>query len=217
MGYYIDGKTVSLDDVRHRLQNTDLIPSQEPLLVDIKAKMVALKKAGIGSVADLRGALKGKKPLDLLSGTTGIDSGYLVVLRRAVEGFFPKPRPLKEIDWLDQDAVGRLNKIGVKNTKHLFEAAQTGVSALADAANVPQDEIGKFLEIADLCRIQWLSPNYARVLVAAGYPNVAEVVQAKPDVLYEAMIAANHGAKFYKGTVGRRDVKRLVVAAGYVS
>ena len=217
MGYYMDGNATGLDDLQRRLQSTDLIPSQEPLLVGLEANLDMLKQHAITSVADLRSALKSKASLEMIAETTGIAPGYLGLLRRAVEGFFPKPRRLGEIDWLDQGVVAALSKIGVKNTRHLFERVESDLPALAKAAGVLPEDIAGFNEIAGLCRVQWLSPSYARVLVAAGFPDVTTIAKAKPDTLYQAMIEANQGAKFYKGKVGLRDVKRLVVAAGYVA
>jgi hypothetical protein len=45
MGYYIDDRSTSLDDLQARLEATDLIPSHQPLLDGLTKKMGALKLA----------------------------------------------------------------------------------------------------------------------------------------------------------------------------
>lgn len=39
---------------------------------------------------------------------------------------------------------------------------------------------------------------------------------AVAEALFQAVTKANRDAKFYKGAVGLRDIKRLVAAASYV-
>ena len=216
MRYYIDEHSTDLSALQERLESTDLIPSQEPLLDGIAEKISSIREAGVQSLADLRTALKTERSLTLLSKSSGVGSNYLRLLRRVINGFFPKPRSLKEVDWLDENSVVSLNKAGIKNTQDLFDAASDDAPGLAKRTGIDQKEILEFLSIADLCRIQWVSPTFARVLVAAGFANAIAVAEANPESLFQAIAKANDNAKFYKGKIGLRDVKRLVVAATYV-
>ena len=215
MSYYIDDNLTKLSALQKRLQNTDLIPSQEPLLEGISEKMSALGKAGIASLADLRSALKTAKSLKSLSQDSGVDAGYLQLLRRAVNGFFPKPRSLDEMDWLDRNTAAGLQKAGIKNTRQLYDAAAKGAGGLAKETGTNRKNVLDFVVIADLCRIQWVSPTFARVLVEAGFASPAEIAKADPETLFDAIAQANKGARFYKGAVGLKDVRRLVAAAAY--
>lgn len=70
--------------------------------------------------------------------------------------------------------------------------------------------------LADLMRVQWVSPTFARMLIVAGYGNVAKVAAANADDLCKALSSINAGDRFFKGKIGLRDVKRLVQAASYV-
>ena len=216
MSYYIDEHSTDLSALQERLQSTDLIPSQEPLLDGIAGKFSSIRETGVQSLADLRTALKTERSLTLLSKSSGVDSNYLRLLRRAINGFFPKPRSLKEIGWLDESTVVSLNRAGIKNTQDLFDAASDDAASLAKRTGIDQKEVLEFLAIADLCRIQWVSPTFARVLVAAGFPNAAAVAEANPEALFHAIAKANDNARFYKGKIGLRDVRRLVAAATYV-
>ncbi|WP_298975272.1 DUF4332 domain-containing protein [uncultured Roseobacter sp.] len=214
--YYLDDRATDLTELQKRLETSDLIPSQEPLLDELDTKFAALRTAGIGSLAGLRAALNSSKSLASLSTASGVDPDYLRLLKRTVGGFFPKPRSLNEIGWLERSAVSRLKAAGLTNTKKLFDAAQDGVDLLATKVGLDVADLMELAAISDLCRIQWVSPKFARALLASGHVNAASVAKADPDSLCDAIVEANKGSKFYKGKVGLRDVKRLVMAAAYV-
>lgn len=214
--YHLDEHAFGLGALQDRLQSTDLIPSHKPLLDGLSDKFTSFRNVGITTFADLRHALKTEKSLSFLSESSGVDVGYLRLLKRAVNGFIPKPRSLKEMDWLDVDLVKKLNEAGIKNTLHLFEATGGVLADLASNADISQQDIRDLRSISDLCRIQWVSPRFARVLVAVGATNAADVAAANPETLFEAIKKANYNTRYYKGTVGLRDVKRLVTAARYV-
>lgn len=214
--YHMDETSIDLDALKKRLEATDLIPSQMILLDGLPDKIAALKKADLACFADLRIALKSPKTLAALSKQTGIDTNYLQVLRRTLNGFFPKPRPLSEFAWLDPGLLASLKKAGMANSQKLFEATCNGVSELARQTGADTKDLEDLGAIANLCRIQWVSPSYGRVLLAAGTANAAAVAKADPQVLCQAIADANKAGKFFKGTVGLRDVNRLVQAATYV-
>jgi len=70
--------------------------------------------------------------------------------------------------------------------------------------------------LADLMRVQWVSPTFGRMLIVAGYDSAAKVAAANADDLCEALASINAGDRFFKGKIGLRDIKRLVQAASYV-
>lgn len=214
--YYLNDSSTDLTALQKRLETSDLIPSQEPLLDGLDTKLAALRAAGIDSLADLRATLKSQKALTALSTASGVGPDYLRLLKRTVGGFFPKPRSLDEFDWLGSGIVSRLKKAGLTNTRKLFEAASNGAGALAKEIGADVDKLTELVTISDLCRIQWVSPKYARALLAAGHTSAAAVAEADPETLCDAIAKANKGARFYNGTVGLRDVSRLVAAAAYV-
>ena len=217
MGYHIDEQATEIGALAERLRATDLIPSQLPLLDGLSENMNALKRAGIANLADLRKRLKSKKALAALAEETGVDSGYLTLLRRAVEGFFPKPRPLKEFDWLPSDVIVALEKAGVTNTLLVYEAVSSGVKSGAARTGVSEPVITELAALSDLCRVQWVSPTFARTLLAVGYSGAAQLAEAESQALYDAILQANENGRYYKGKVGLRDISRLITAAGYVS
>ncbi len=216
MQYDIDENAIDLDALQQRLENTDLIPSQEPLRDKLDEKLTAIGKARIKSMGDLRNALKTDKSLALLAKESGVDVTYLQLLKRTVNGFLPKPRPLKTFDWIGRDTINKLREQGIKNTRQLFIAASEDTGAFAKRTGISQVDAAALFAVSDLCRIQWVSPPFARALVAAGATNPAAVARADPKALSKSVEKANQDATFFKVKVGLRDIKRLVAAARYV-
>jgi hypothetical protein len=218
MAYHLDPQKISLDDLRKRIQATDLIPSRISLLDGIQEKFSSLVNQGICTIGDLRDTVKNNKRLEALGEATGIDPQYLTLLRREVEGYFPKPFALREIDWLPKEEIAKLEQIGVKDSAALYQAVrgEQGTSDLAQSSGVNPGVLEALLRLADLGRIQWVSPTTARMLVEADYTSSSRVAAANPEDLYEALIQVNAGFRFFKGTIGLRDVKRLVAAASFV-
>lgn len=214
--YYLDENATTLDDLRRRLQATDLIPSHQLLLEGIERTFVSLLRVGCRNIRDLRARLKSSKAVSALAEESRVDQGYLVLLRRVVEGFFPKPQPLTAFDWLDEAMLRKLAQAGVKDTAQLHLAAQSDLASLAKKTGLHSRELAEVVALADLSRVQWVSPTFARVLVAAGFDSAGKVARAGAEALLEAVAIANEGARFYKGKVGLRDFNRLATAASYV-
>lgn len=216
MSFTNDDEATSLEDVRRRLEATDLIPSHQPLLADISRKFAALEKCGCSSLRELRARLKSAKGMAALAKDSGVGRDYLTLLRRAVEGFFPKPQPLAAFPWLSAGTVAKLKKVGVQKTDELHHAARLGLARLASKAGLDVKDLAEPVALSELSRIQWVSPHLARALVAAGFDRSSKVAKASPETLSQAVAEANQAGGFYKGKIGLRDVQRLIVAASYV-
>ena len=55
------------------------------------------------------------------------------------------------------------------------------------------------------------------MLVEAACDSASKLAAADAEELCEALARANEGGRFFKGKIGLRDIKRLVLAASYVS
>lgn len=215
MPYHLDADRIGLDALQLRIESTDLVPSRLPLLDQIGAKMEALRAHGIRSLAALRKELKTPGRLKTLAAATGIREPYLVLLRREIEGYFPKPVPLQSLEALPPDALAKLAQCGISNTATLFDAANTPdkLSRLAKTTGVAASTLRPLARLSDLMRIQWVSPTFAQMLLACGCDGTAKVAAANPETLCAALAKANAKSPYFKGTIGLRDVKRLVHAA----
>jgi hypothetical protein len=217
MSYYINDQIFSLADLQNRIESTDLVPSRAALLVGIQDKFDRLQRTGLTTLKDLRGGLKTNNKLVSLAKSSGIEEGYLILIRREIEGYFPKPFPLGDFD-LPSEPLAILVSSGLKDTARFFEATHDEKKTVDLIAETGLD--GGFIrELACLCnltRVQWTSPTAARMLFASGIHSPEELAAADAEGLYESLNRVNLGYRYFKGKIGLRDVKRLVRAAGYV-
>lgn len=219
MPYYIDAEKISLDDLQKRITETDLVPSRGSLLEEIDEIFLKLKAHGFVTLADLRTGLKNPKNIPALSEEVGVDTGYLTLLRREIEGYFPKAYPVASFDWLQRTDLDILQSRGLRNTALLYEtlASPEKRKEVAVAPGVDADVIDALYVLADLTRIQWVSPTVARMLVSAGYTDAKAVSDADPERLCSDLDRINKENKYFDGKIGLRDIRRLVKAASYVS
>jgi len=214
MGRQSDGESIDLDELRARLEQTDLIPSHRPLLDDIERRFALLDQAGVSSVAGLQRQLKTANSLEELAETSKVDADYLVLLKRTVRRFFPKPRALKDVHWLDQRVVPCLIDAGINNTDQFTKAATNGIYRLEQQLHLSGGSLSDTAALCDLSVVQWVSPNFAGALIAAGYRTAEALAAADAQTLQT--VTANDGSTSYRGNVGLRDIRRVIQAAGYV-
>lgn len=210
-----DRGSTGISELRSRLEGTDLIPSQRRLLEDIEQRFALLSECGVSTIAELRSRLRNPKSILALAETSRVEADYLVLLNRAVAGFFPKPRALKAVLWLDQKVVSILHEAGIRDTDHFNKAATGSISQLERELDLKRGDLSDVAALSDLSRVQWVSPNFSGALIAAGYRSARAVASADPQALYEATAKANEESAFYKGKVGLRDIQRVVHAARY--
>lgn len=218
MAYHIDTEKISIIDLQKRIEATDLVPSRTSLLDGLGQNMKALEKQGITTLAHLRNELKTPKRLDGLAKTTGIETQYLTLLRREIEGWFPKPFLLKDFDWLSKSEIAKLERNGIRTTADLYEVTNSKLkrTALAKSTGTDINTLEIFAQLTDLTRVQWVSPTTARMLLETGCNSAARLAKMNADELCEELVNVNAGNRFFKGKIGLRDVKRLIHAASYV-
>jgi hypothetical protein len=210
-------ETISLDDISTRIKATDLIPSRVVLLTDIDVVFSKLMQHGIHTLLDLQKSIKNPKLMETLSKTTGIDLQYLVLLKREVESYIPKPFHLDEIDWVPAQVIEKLAAYGIINSEQFYASCSDSgaLASLAEKTGVDHEATEYLANLVSLCRVQWVSPNTGRMLIEAGYDNCQKLSSAEANDLFSAMDRVNENGKYFKGTIGLRDIKRLIEAAKY--
>lgn len=215
MHYYPDFGSLGLEEIPRRFDGADLIPSQVPLLEGLEAKIRALRSAGIGTLEDLVRELRRKGGPAEVAARTGIPEDYLVVLRRTVEAFRPKPVRIRDYPGIDPRTAETLEAAGIRESPELWEAARGDRgAALAARTGLPAARIEELYRLADLSRIPYVGATYARAVLEAGYGGVDEVAGAEPEALDAAIQGANARLKLYKTRIGPRDIRRLIRMAG---
>jgi hypothetical protein len=208
----------TLGRLAERLKAVEPIPSQRPLLDELDAKFRSLEKAGILDVEGLSAALKGPEGPKRTSKLTGVDEGYLTLLRRALDGMAPKPRPLSEFPGIAEETVEALVALGIKDSGRFYleTLRDSEKASLAKKAGLAKKALNELFQLSDLCRIQWVAPAYARLLLEAGYDCPASVAGADPEELRSAVSAANKRLGLSGVELGLKDSQRVVALAGFV-
>ena len=218
MSYHIDDSSISLPMIMNRIAESDLVPSRESLRDGIDAKFESLENHGIRTLADLRRELNTTRRREALAHLTGLNPDYLVLLRREVEGYFPKPCPLRDLDWISAGEIAEFESVGIQNTAMIRDGGY--LSSFTEGSSglpgIAPDAWKTIVAVAELVRIQWVSPTFARTLVVAGYDTVAVVAAAEPCVLEEAIARVNAERRYFKGRIGLRDVRRLIASARFL-
>lgn len=139
MGYYLDAERTNLDELRKRIEETDLVPSRSSLSDNIEETFACLGNNGYVTLSDLRAALKNSKNIPSVSRQTGIGVGYLTLLRREIESYFPKAFPVSAFEWIPREDLVKLENRGYRNTVLLFEAFGSSKSRTALSADLGID------------------------------------------------------------------------------
>ncbi len=113
----------------------------------------------------------------------------------------------------------RLESLGYKNSVIFFETLSSSdkKTEIINDYGFDPEFIESIHTLIDLTRIQRVSPNFARMLVSAGYTNAKMVSVADADELFSKFDKVNKENNYFKMKIGLRDIKRLVRAASYIS
>ncbi len=219
MSYSVNLEDIPISKYRESLESADLIPSQMMLKNNIDDAFAKINQQKIGNVEELRKALSNKQKLQEFSNQSGIAEAYLKILIRHVNGYRRKPNRIKDFPGLAESVVSKLENLGVKNTRQLFDRILTvqSRSAFSSEAGISERDLLTLTKLTDLSRIKWVNHTFAYVLLEAKYDTAGKVAAADYTELYEAARQLNKEKEIYKGNIGLRDMKRCVEAAKNVS
>ena len=123
--YHMDLERFSLQKLRDIVEDGELLPSERVLEDEVAERFDALESMGITNLRNLTTTLSTKKKIERFSQESGLPQDYLTVLRRRAGMYTPRPKPLKGMLGIEPEHVERLTSVGVKDTKQLFERAQS--------------------------------------------------------------------------------------------
>lgn len=184
--YHIDLESYSLDKFRNDLETREVTKSRKPLKEDIPQRFALIKAQGIENLQQLSDALKSKKKLAEFSRASGLPQDYLVLLKREVGSYTPKPFNLSKVPATDPEVISKFETLGIKNTRHLFDHGQTSSerAQLSHQTGLPESAVLEMVRIADISRIWGVGPFFTRILYEAGYDSVQAVAEADLDKMY---------------------------------
>lgn len=215
MAYHIDLELISLEDFKQRLQEADLLPSQKILKEEPDQRFDCLKKHNIKNMLDLQKALKTKAKVQSFAKESGVPEKYLIIMRREVNSYQPKPNNFKDIPGIEPEVLAKLSAAGIKHTRHLFDKILTPVKRkdFSLQTGIPLGGVEILAKMTDLSRIKWVGPIFTRLLIQAGYDTAEKVSLADFGELHKTLTKLNEEKKYYKGQLGLNDMKLCVKVA----
>lgn len=214
-GYYIDFEQFSLEKLKKAIESAQLLPSQNILKENLEERFAQLAALGISSLADLQKQLKTKTAVNKFAESCGIPIDYLTILRREAFSYQPKPILLKDFPGVDPAAVNKLAAAGIKNTLQLFPLVLTPADrqTLSAEHDIPAEALLDLTHLADMARLKWVGPKFARLLVETPYNTVETLQTADPAELYETLIRVNETKDIYRGGLGLEDMRLWLLYA----
>lgn len=136
------------------------------------------------------------------------------MLLRVLNGYRPKPQKLALIT----EHAAQLETLGLKTSKDFWLAAhlRKDRAELALKLGIDEDFLVPLVCLCDLCRLQWVSILFARLLLQGGYHSVGAIANAEKGVLARRVAQANRDDALFKGKIGERDMGRLISIAAYL-
>jgi len=215
MAYYIDLNKITINQLKNKLKTGNLLPSWMILREDIDHRFNILTKHNIKNMFDLQTTLKNRNKALEFAKKSGIPEQYLIVLRRVLNGYQPKPNNLKDFPDVSGNILIRLEAIGIKNTLQLYEEILTSESRKEFSLKTGMDiqDILRLTKYSDISRIRWVNHTFAYVLVETGYDTAQKIASSKPTEMYSDIKNMNDERKIYKANIGVNDMKLVIDSA----
>jgi hypothetical protein len=213
--YYVNLKTLTLQEYEKELIEVELVPSRRMLQKDIKSNFTCLEKNGIKYLDEVISVLKTPEKIKLFSKRSGISEEYLIMLKREIASSQPKPVKLEDFPGISEETIKKLAMYDIKNTKQLFDFVMTEDhrKRLGRKTGISYAEIVELTKLTDVCRIKWVGAAFARLLVDSPEDTVKKISKADHKKLYDIVVKINEEKKYFKGKFGPNDLKVCIIAA----
>ena len=213
--YYINFQTFRLERLKNTLKTGDVLPGRLILKEDLDTRFDVLSSMGMDNLADLIEALSTKKKVEAFSQQSGLPLDYLIILRRDVRSYIPKPVYLQEIPGVDKEDAEKLAAVGITHSKHFFKHGRTVKmrQALSSSTGISMETLLKFAKLSDLARIRGLGAAFTRLFYETGAYTISKLSQWDPEELYDLVHKVNNEKKLTKVVPPLKDFKQYVEMA----
>jgi hypothetical protein len=181
--YSIDLTGYSLSKFKKNLATRDMIPSRTALKDDLDARFKVLESHRITNLQELIDMLGSKEKIDGFSKETGLAAEYLTLLKREAKSYLANPVRLDKFSGIQKEVLDKLDAIGIKNTRQLFNQAQKkeARALLADKTGIPIDNLNELVSLCDLSRAYGVGPVFARMIYDLGITSIQTFIQVSAD------------------------------------
>ena len=214
--YYINFQDFSLARLQDNFQSGEVLPARQILKQDLGRRFQILSSLGLHSLDDLISALKTKQKVEKFSRQSGLPLEYLVILRREVRSYIPKPVYLGEIPGVDGNAIEKLASVGIKHSKHFFERGQSNKmrEKLALDTGISKKILLELAKLSDLARVRGIGATYTRLCYETGADTLEKMAGWDPEDLRQAALQVNQEQGITKVVPPLKDFKQYVELAG---
>jgi len=177
--YHINLEEYSLQKFKRNLEVRDMIPSRVSLKDDLDERFSMLESADITNLKELIEALKTKQKIEQFSKETGLSIQYLTLLNREAKSYLPNPVRLDKFPGISNTVIEKLGAVGIKNSRHMFNAAQDKVDRerLAQKSEIPIAILDELVGLSDLSRVYGVGPVFARMIYDVGIHSIRDFVR----------------------------------------
>jgi nucleotidyltransferase/DNA polymerase involved in DNA repair len=181
--YYLDLEKYSLQKFKKSLQKRDMIPSRVILKENIEERFKILGFNKIKNLKELVDVLKTKQKIESFAKKTNLSIEYLTILKREASSYLPNPINLKKFPGIDTQTIEALEKIGIKNTKQLYNKVNIGedIIQLSQLTGISVEKLNELASLSDLARLYGVGPVFARIIYDVGIKSVKTFVRYKAE------------------------------------
>ncbi len=216
--YYIDLESYSLNKFKEDLRGSEPLPSRKILKEQIDNRFKILEKNNTSNLKDLLDLIKTPKKAKEFATKSGLPADYILILRREVNSYLPKPVHLEKFPGVEKNTVSKLNEVGIKNTAHLFKRIKTNADRekLSAEIGVNEEEILELTKLTDLSRVKWIGPVFARIFLDSGTDTVEKLSKSDAKTLYKNLVDINDEKGYTKAKYIENDVRLCIDVAQMV-
>jgi len=177
--YHLNLETYTLQKFKDNLKSRDMIPSRVSLKDEIDERFRILEVNGITNLKELTGVLKTRPKIKVFSEETGLTVEYLTLLNREAKSYFPNPVRLDKFPGIPINYVDRLDSIGIRNSKQLFNEARDKKDRerIAQRTEIPIEMLTELVCLSDLSRAYGIGPVFARIIYDVGVKSIEVFVE----------------------------------------
>jgi hypothetical protein len=216
--YYIDLEKYLLNKFKKELKESELLPSRKMLKEHIDERFKILENNGVHNLQDLANSLKSPKKAKEFAKKASLPADYLLILRREVNSYIPKPVNLDKFPGIEKEITTKLNSIEIKNTAHLFKRIKTKKDRqeLSDETGITNKKIIELTKLTDLSRVKWIGPVFARIFVDSKADTLEKLSNADAEILYKELVEINNEKGYTKAKFVENDVKLCITVSKMV-
>ncbi len=122
---------------------------------------------------------------------------------------------LKGIEGIGDEYSKRLKGVGILSVQALLDkgALAEGRHELSRSTGIPESQLLRWLNNADLFRVRGIGEEYAELLEIAGVDTVPELAMRNPENLHRMLINANETRKLVRQLPSLNQIKSWIEQA----